>query len=253
MDCKQITASLAAVADGGATPDEAARVGTHLESCAACRDRLQEQTTARAVLRARAAQLAVTAPPGLRTRLAATARAERAAAAGVLGWRGRLSAFAAAAVLFLVLGAALLPLATQRSSVLLAALLVVDHIKCFGIDGDADGPAISKAEAEATIKREYGWTVSVPAASEADGLALLAVRHCLYGNGFAAHLLYRVHGQPVSLYIMPGLQRPAAALGVLDHDQIVWTEGDRTFMVVADGGTAAGLARVAAYLQNEAK
>lgn len=252
MDCKQFEGILAAVADGAATTDDAARVATHLESCAACQALLQQQTTARAVLRARAAQLAVTAPPGLRTRLAATARAERADA-GILSWRGRLSAFSAAAVLFLVLGAALLPVITQRSTVLLAAQLVLDHIKCFGIDGDAAGPAISKADAEAIIKREYGWTVNVPAASEADGLTLMAVRRCLYGDGFAAHLLYRVHGQPVSLFIMPGLQRPAAALDLLNHDEIVWTQGDRTFMLVAGAGTTAGMARVASYLQNEAR
>jgi hypothetical protein len=252
MDCKQFEGSLAAMADGGAPAEDAARVARHLESCEACRQALAMQTTARTVLRARAAQLSVSAPPGLRTRIAATAKAERETA-GILSWRGRLSAFSAAAVLVMVIGAALLPVVTVRSTVVLAAQMALDHIKCFSIDGDGDGPAISKAEAEATIEREHGWTVNVPASAETEGIALLAVRRCLYGDGFAAHVLYRVEGEPVSLFVMPGLSRPAAELDVLGHDAVVWTQGDRTYMLVAGAGIKGGLARVASYVRNEAK
>ena len=287
MDCKQFEGSLAAVADGGATPEEAARVAHHVETCAACRHLLATQTTARAVLRARAAQLSMTAPPGLRTRIDATRSridatpsridatpsridatpsridatpsridattgAERVAA-GMLSWPGRLSAFSAAAIVVMVIGAALLPVVTARSTVALAAQMALDHLKCFSIDGDADGPAISPAAAEWAISRDYGWTMSVPASDQAEGLVLFAVRRCLYGDGFAAHLLYRVQGQPVSLFIMPGLSRPDAALEVLGHDAVLWTDGDRTYMLVARAGTTVGLARVASYLRNEAK
>lgn len=251
MDCQEIEARLAAVVDGGAPADDA--VTRHLASCAACRQLVQAQSTARTVLRARAASLQVTAPPGLRTRIAATAAQPRLASTGLLSWPGRLSAFSAAALLVLVLGAALVPVVTGRFTVVLAAQMALDHLKCFVIDGDGDGPPISKAEAEALLQREYGWTMSVPASSAADGLELVAVRHCLYGDGLAAHLLYRADGQPVSLFIMPGLVRPAARLQVLGHDEVVWTQGDRTYMVVAGAGSTAGLARVASYLQNEAK
>lgn len=253
MDCKQLEGSLAAVADGGATAEQAAQVAGHLEACAACRQALAAQAGARTVLRARAAQLAVTAPPGLRTRMAATARAKRPETAGFLSWRGRLSAFSAAAIVVLALGAVLLPVVTERSTVVLAAQMALDHLKCFVIDGDADGPAISKADAERLLKQEYGWTMSVPASAAAEHLELVAVRHCLYGDGLAAHLLYRANGQPVSLFIIPGLARPAAELSVLGHEEVVWTEGDRTYMLVAAAGAKAGLARVASYLQNEAK
>ena len=253
MECKQIEGSLTAVVDGGAPPDEAARVAQHLASCPACRQAMQVQVTARAVLRTRAAQLSVVAPPGLRTRIIASARAERPEAAAILSWRGRLSAFSAAAILVLTLGFALLPIVTERSTVVLAAQMALDHLKCFMIDGDSDAAPISKADAEATIAREYGWTASVPASAAAEGVELMAVRHCLYGDGMAAHLLYRVHGKAVSLFIMPGLVRPAAELRVLGHDEVVWTQGDRTYMLVADAGAMAGLARVASYLRNEAK
>lgn len=256
MDCKQIEGLLASVVDGEATADEAAMVARHLDACAACGQAMRAQATARAVLQARAAQLSVTAPPGLRTRLAASARADaahRAESAGILGWRGRLSAFPAAAILILALGAVLLPVVTGRSTVLLAAQLALDHLKCFAIDGDGDAAPISQGEAEAALKREYGWTMSVPPSSAAAGLQLIAVRRCLYGDGRAAHLLYRVNGEPVSLFIMPGLSRPAAELSLLGHDELVWTQGDRTYMLVSAAGTKAGLARVASYLQNEAK
>lgn len=251
MDCQRIESSLAAVADGGATADQAARVARHLESCASCRDLLQAQTTARAVLRARAVQLSVTAPPGLRTRIAASAREEQGVAAATPGWRTRLSAFAAAAILVLTLGAILLPVVTARSTVVLAAQLALDHLKCFVIDGDASGPRISKADAEATIERDHGWRANVPAS--VDGLELLDVRHCLYGDGLAAHVLYRAAGQPVSLFILPGVTHPTAKLSVLRHDEVVWTQGDRTYVLVSPAGTMAGLARVASYVQNEAK
>lgn len=256
MDCKQIEGLLASVVDGEATTDEAAILAQHLDRCAACRQAMQAQVTARAVLQARAAQLSVTAPPGLRTRLAASARAgaaERAESAGILSWRGRLSAFSAAGIIVLMLGAVLLPVVTERSTVLLAAQLALDHLKCFAIDGDGDAPPVGQAEAEATLEREYGWTMSVPPSSAADGLQLIAVRRCLYGDGRAAHLLYRMNGAPVSLFIMPGLSRPAAELSLLGHDELVWTQGDRTYMLVSAAGAKAGLADVASYLQNEAK
>ena len=58
-------------------------------------------------------------------------------------------------------------------------------------------------------------------------------------------MLYRVDGEPVSLFIIPGMQRPAAELSLFGHDQLVWTEGDRTYMLVARGGLRGDLARVA--------
>ena len=53
----------------------------------------------------------------------------------------------------------------------------------------------------------------------------MAVRRCLYGDGRAAHVLYRLDGEPVSLFIIPGLARPAAELSLFGHEQVVWTQG----------------------------
>lgn len=252
MTCQQIEPLLASFVDGAAGREDAAAVAAHLSACPACQRSADAQASIRRVLQSQAAELSPLAPPGLRTRIAAIARDERPAL-NILGWRGRLSAFAAALVTVLVLGAALLPVMTTRSTVLLAVQLALDHLKCFTIDGDAHAAPITKQEAEATFQREYGLTVTVPGGVEADGLQLVAVRRCLYGDGRAAHVLYRLSGEPVSLFVIPGLSRPATELNLMGHDEIVWTQGDRTYMLISRAGDKDGLARVASHLRNEAR
>jgi anti-sigma factor RsiW len=254
MQCREVEDQLASYVDGAANGNAA--IAAHLETCDACRQLAHAQTVARTVLKARAAQLSPIAPPGLRTRLRALmeerATAGPAPADRIAEWTGRLTAFAAAAMVVLTLGAVLLPVATIRSTTLLAAQLALDHLKCFTIEGDADAAPISKEQAETTLNREFDLIVKVPPSLAAEKLELMAVRRCLYGDGRAAHLMYRLDGEPVSLFIVPGLSRPAAELSLFGHEQVVWTQGDRTYMLVARGG-AGGLARVASYLRNEAQ
>ncbi len=230
--------------------DEA--LAAHLEVCASCRGSAHAQQVARTVLRARAAELSPIAPPGLRTRLSTITAPAAPERDGRWVWT-RLSAFAAAAAVVLTVGAVLLPIATVRSTALLAAQLALDHLKCFNIEGAADGRPIPAPEAEATLQREYGFSVSVPPSSPADRLELMAVRRCLYGDGRAAHLMYRLNGEAVSLFVLPGLSRPAEERSVFGHQQVVWSQGDRTYMLVARGGMRDELARVAPYLRSEAK
>jgi hypothetical protein len=251
MTCSQIEERLPAYVE-----DESrdAVIAAHLESCASCRASAHAQSVARTILRARAADLASIAPLGLRNRVIANLPQDlKTSRPQDLGWTGRLSAFAAAAMVVLTIGAVLLPIATVRSTALLAAQLALDHLKCFTIDGDADGQPIAKADAEAVLQRDYGIAAAVPASAESERLELLAVRRCLYGDGLAAHLLYRVNDEPVSLFIIPGLTRPAAELSLFGHDEVVWTQGDRTYMLVARGGFRSDLSRVASYLRTEAK
>lgn len=254
MNCHEAQDQLAAYVDGEALADRAA-IAAHLETCAACRALAHVQGTARAVLKARALQLAPVAPPGLRTRVAANLGQSTAAPMEpeALRWAGRLSAFAAAAIVVLTLGAVLLPVMTIRSTVVLAAQLALDHLKCFTIEGDADGEPMSKAAAEAALKQEYDLTVAVPASIPEERFTLMAVRRCLYGDGRAAHLMYRFGDEAVSLFVVPGLSRPAAEFSLFGHDQVVWTEGDRTYLLVARAGLRSDLARVASHLRNEAK
>jgi anti-sigma factor RsiW len=258
MTCHEVEDNLAAYVDGLAP--RAAQIDAHLATCADCRASAHAQRVARTLLRERAGALATLAPPGLHTRLRALADDERAsarqaavAAASPMGWTGRLSAFAAAAMVVLTLGAIVLPVATVRSTALLAAQLALDHLKCFTIDGDADGRPIEKAAAEATLQNDFGLSVTVPPSLPAERIELLAVRRCLYGDGRAAHLMYRVGGEPVSLFVLPGLTRPAQELSLFGHDELVWTEGERTYMLVARAGLGGELGRVASYLRTEAK
>lgn len=257
MNCKEVEQQLPAFVDGSHT-QSAAEIAVHVAACDSCRASAHAQVVARTVLQARAAELSSIAPPGLRTRISALAQEERAATRQKapltsLSWTGRLSAFAAAAMVVLTLGAVLFPIATVRSTAVLAAQLALDHLKCFTIEGDADGQPIAKAIAEATLQQEFGFTVNVPPSAPEDDLQLLAVRRCLYGDGRAAHVMYRVAGEPVSLFVIPGLARPAAELSLFGHDELVWSQGDRTYMLVARGGFSGDLARVASYLRTEAK
>lgn len=254
MNCRDIEDALAAYVDGMST--DATRIAAHLETCAACRELAHAQSVTRRVLQARAAQLSPIAPPGLQTRLHAlcteeikTSRPDHLKASS---WT-RLSAFSAALLVVLTVGAVLLPVVTSRSTAVLAAQLALDHLKCFTIDGDADATPIEKQAAETTLKNDFDFSMVVPSSSRAEHVQLMAVRRCLYGDGLAAHLLYRVDGEPVSLFIVPGLARPAAELTVLGHDEVVWAQGDRTYMLVARAGSRAHLSRVADYLRNEAK
>jgi len=260
MTCRDVEAQLPSYVDGTPTENTQA-IAAHLETCDDCRASWHAQTVARTVLQARAAQLSPIAPPGLRTRLRSSMEEERAStfaksagrATPSLAWSGRLTAFAAAAMVVLTLGAVLLPVVTIRSTAVLAAQLALDHLKCFTIEGDADGEAITSAAAETTLKDEFDLSVSVPPSLPSEKLELMAVRRCLYGDGRAAHLMYRLNGEPVSLFVLPGLTRPAGELSLFGHDQLVWANGDRTYMLVARGGTREELSRVASYLRNEAK
>jgi anti-sigma factor RsiW len=269
MNCEQVEEQLARYVDGEPV-DQPALIAAHIQTCESCRSSAHAQSVARSVLRARATELAPMAPPGLRTRVIAnlpqdlktprpqdlkTSRPQdlKTSRPQDLSWSGRLTAFATAAMVVLTLGAVLLPVTNIRSTAVLAAQLALDHLKCFTIEGDADGEPIPREQAEAVLRQEYGFTVKVPASLPAERLELLGVRRCLYGDGRAAHLMYRLNGEPVSLFIIPGLQRPAAELSLFGHDQVVWTEGDRTYMLVARGGLQQGLSRVASHLRNEAQ
>ncbi len=234
--------------DGEAGPDMVAEVEAHLSACVRCLEQVAAARTARTVLSRRAAALMTPAPPGLRTRLLAALGPERTSS---LSWRGRLAAFGAAAalVLSLVIGFEFLSL---QSTVLFAAQLAIDHIRCFVVElGSIDG-------ADATDVRRryaelYGWDVDVPASSAAEGLTLVAARRCPFWLGDLAHLLYRTGPSEVSLYVTQGDGRPGQQLSVLGHVQRIWTAHGDSYALVTRGLPVAELERIAAYLERETR
>ncbi|MEZ5283535.1 MAG: zf-HC2 domain-containing protein [Vicinamibacterales bacterium] len=252
MTCSDASVRLAAYVDGGLPADARTHLDDHLTACAACRRDLARQTEVRDLLGAAGRQTAAMPPPWLHTRIAARLAAE-AAPASRPGWRTRVTAFAAAALVVLAVSAAALPVVTGRSTVVLAAQLALDHLKCFVIDGEADGGVLDVAEAEAELRDAYGWNLHVPATAGDADAQLMAVRRCLYGDGRAAHLLYRWHGAPVSLFILPGLERPDATLTVFGHEAVVWTGAGRTYVLVGAAASRDQLSRMATTLRNEAE
>jgi hypothetical protein len=45
--------------------------------------------------------------------------------------------------------------------------------------------------------------------------------------------MYRHHGVPVSIFMLPGSIRPQELLEVMGHEAAVWSVGQRTFVLVA--------------------
>ena len=246
-DCRQIEAMLPPFVDGVASGGDAATVKAHLAACPACRQAAAAQLDVRDLLRSRCAVLKGTAPSGLGTQLRLLARgpSERRP---VLGWTGRVSALAAAAGLVLAVGAAVV-WSTGRSSVLVAAQLTLDHIKCFIIDGDDHDAPLSAAGAEARMQERFGWSVPVPPVPTRADVHLVTVRRCLYGEGTVAHVLYRYAGAPVSMFILPNRVAETADIGAFGRHAQVLVQGGITYVIVAP----AGLSNVAAALGLEAK
>ena len=65
----------------------------------------------------------------------------------------------------------------------------------------------------------------VPSSSPQEDIQLLGARRCLYGDGLVPHVMYRVHGQDVSLFVLPGKEREADDLVTLGHRSQIWTQG----------------------------
>ena len=136
---------------------------------------------------------------------------------------------------------------TFKNSVL-AAQLTLDHLKCFVIDGDDHDHPLSAADGQVRFQHDFGMDVRLPETTPGGRARLVSVRQCLYGDGWIAHALYRVDGQPVSLFVIDG-SHDAASVAAFGRQAKVVERHGRTFVVVAP----AGLAQVAGALGLEAE
>ena len=242
-DCRRTLDRMAPYVDGQLAPAEHAEVDRHLRACGPCRAAVVAEQGAHRVLREKAAALrAVDLPPGLRTRCEALARAHRADEGSRSSWarlglavRGRAARLAPAslsAALVLVTAAAIFSVATARSNTVLAAQLTADHAKCFRLFAGAGEPA-DPAELEHMLQDRYGWDLQVAGSSGTDGVELIGARRCLYADGTIPHVMYRVNGENVSLYMLDGVERSEAVVMSLGHESRIWSRGDRTYVLVA--------------------
>jgi anti-sigma factor RsiW len=248
MECRRIESLLPPYVDGVARASEVADVERHLAGCAACRSAVAAQRTVRAVLQARGRELAPLAPPGLRTRLGSRLNAS---AGRTLGWPGRLSAFATAAVLLIVVVGAF-ELASPRSNVLYAAQLAIDHVRCFVIERTTR-EKVETEPLERFYAEQYGWDIDVPASNDGIGLRLVAARRCPFWVGEHAHVLYRSGEHELSLYVDRGEPRADAELHVLGHAETIWQRGGSTYTLISRGVPEAELGPIVAYLKTQAE
>jgi hypothetical protein len=163
------------------------------------------------------------------------------------GWRGRLSAFAAAVVVALVVVGGL-ELVSPQSNVLYAAQLAIDHVRCFVAEMRTTEP-VEPAQVEREYADRYGWNVRVPASNEEIGLRLIAARRCPFWLGQHAHLLYRAGDHEVSLYVDRDSTRANDQLHVFGHTENIWQHGANSYAVIARGLADAELTRITSYLQ----
>ena len=244
-DCKQISELITSYVDGELAEVSRAGVERHCAACPPCRSRLVSERGARAALRRCADSMATPLPPGLQSRCEALV----GGASRRTGWRRLrpygigLAVAAAALVLIFV--------ATSSSNAVLAAQLAADHVKCFSVFPPRDRQGIETAQAEGELAAN-GWTMKVPASSSANSIRLLGVRACLTGAGAIPHVLYEANGQPLSLFKLEGA-RGAESMRVMGRQCRIWHRGDSTFVLVAEGNAGPELARVADYVQQEAR
>ena len=256
-DCRQIGESLTAYADDLLEPQERQRVEQHLTACAMCRRLAAKETGGRQLLRHRATELLdEPLPPGLRSRCEALAQSKKKSfgAVGTYGpwWRVRLVPVLLTAVVMIFTASAFLSLATRRSDAVLAAQLTADHSKCFKLLAPREGASADAASIERMLSQQYGWNVHVPSSSPQDDIQLIGARRCLYGDGVVPHVMYRVHGQDVSLFVLPGKEREPDDLVTLGHRSQIWSRDGTTFVLVSanDAGDLEGAAQ---YVKREAR
>ena len=121
--------------------------------------------------------------------------------------------------------------ATADGSRISAAQLTADHSRCFKLFAPPDGVSLNASDVERMLSEQHGWNVHVPPSSPAIGLELVGARRCMYGETAIPHVMYRAHGQEMSLFVLAGETRKAADLVALDHRSSMWARDGTTFVL----------------------
>jgi anti-sigma factor RsiW len=240
-ECRRTAEQLTPYLDGLLSPAEHADVERHLGACPPCRRAAAEASGGRTLLRERATPLReMPLPPGLRSRCEALALAHGRQTSW---WRRLVPAFVIA-VLILSTGLAVFSLETRRSDYLLAQQLTLDHMKCFYFFASPDSSSVDAHATESWLSTQYGWDLRLPPSSASAGVSLIGARRCVYASGTIPHVMYRVNGQNVSLFMLEGVTRHNADLTAFGYESRIWSRGTTTFVLIAPqaghiGATAA--------------
>lgn len=256
-ECRELEPLFAPYVDGQADAGQRASVDAHMEMCRACRERVAVQRAALEVLVARRDRLRVSASQDLRARCAAHGQRTGTPGAGrFLGMpRHTWVPLSLAATLVLALAGVFLSGVNDPVNAL-ATQLALDHAKCFQTAA-AHAPTIDAHVAEREWAAAQGWPLHIPSSSTTEQLELREVRRCLTTGGRVAHLMYNWHGQPLSVFVLPQILEHGGVKTVRDPDAIVerfgqeaviWSEGGRTYVVVAKARPPA-LAPVVGYVK----
>jgi len=251
-ECARTGERLTAYVDGLLGVAERAQVEHHLAACRACRDRAVGERAGRLLLRRRAgALLTEPLPPGLRSRCESIATVRAAVPGPGPWWRPRLVPLLLTGVLLVLTASAVVSLVTRRSNAVMAAQLTADHSRCFRLFAPPEGTTVDAAAIERLFREQYGLDIRVPPSSPEEGIELIGARRCLYGDGLVPHVMYRVRGQDVSLFLLNQSSRREAEIVTAGHRSQVLSGNGRTFVLVAPEA-ADGMARVARYVMQGA-
>jgi hypothetical protein len=238
--CRDLDPLFAPYADGDAPPTERASVEAHLAKCPPCRDRVAEQRTVRAALTAERSSLRGCAPAALRARCAAQAGASaRRPLAGGGALVRRWVPLSVAATIVLAIAGVFLFSPNKRVDAL-ATQLTLDHMSCFQFAPERLQHSDASTAEHHWLEKQQ-WGIHVPASSPANQLELLGVRRCGMGTGRVAHILYKWRGAPLSVFIVPRTvpgTRPDEPIDKLGHQAVMWSDRDRTYVVLASAQPA---------------
>ena len=241
-ECREIEALFEPYVDGEAQPAESAAVEAHLRSCPQCRHQVADERSIREAFGRCRSSFRECASPELHRRCASQrvvtgpgASVSTPAAPGFV--RRTWVPLSMVATLFLAV-AGVFVYGLRDNAGALAAQLAVDHVKCFEF-----APQPNVLPDARAVGRDWaavrGWSIKVPETTPVEELQLLGARRCLSTLGATAHLMYKWHGHPLSVYV---LNTHAANVGSdpriierLGQEAIIWSKGDRTYAVVAKG------------------
>jgi anti-sigma factor RsiW len=228
-DCASLDRLITPYIDGELDAAERAAVEAHVRRCPPCYSRVAAERAVHDLIHTKQHSLhGECASAALKARCAQACGVGRASRRTV-----RLLPLATAAALILVVGGATLYVATAKSTRVLAAELTADHLKCFALN------AVLRTHDSAEVVRGamvsgFEWPLAFSDDDLArSGLELVGSRPCLYGEGQTAHVMFRYHGRPVSLFMLPRVQRPETLVDVLGHECAIWSVADRTFVLIA--------------------